>query len=336
MVRPLSDGSNCTTCLLCDNQVVAVPKSGYYTTHEADGDDIALATKAWKIYKPGRSGAEVATMLGETKDFPRMVRSVRDRLRDLKSGSPKRVLTPRGLGSDYLTYVFGIAPLVRDLRKIYDTARNLDKALRQLARDNDKPVRRRGGVKTESNSAVTTGMGYYIYPILNGLYYPQAPTWTQTVEYQRKAWFSGQFRYHIPDVGTWQWKARATAALFGFSPTQSASVLWELTPWSWLLDWYANVGDIIDNSTMNAAENLVANYAFLMDHKRWQRRMTCSIAIKKAYNGSQPWHQGTSTTTTFRESKHRVASTPYGFGINLGDLSLKQMFILSALGLSRT
>jgi hypothetical protein len=139
-------------------------------------------------------------------------------------------------------------------------------------------------------------------------------------------WFEASFRYWIPDIGSPNWTKRATAALFGISPTPS--LLWEVLPWSWLSDWFGNVGDVLANLSQNAAENLVAKYAYYMASS--ETRIYVSDTTYLTGN-----LQVSASAISIARSKYRTAASPFGFGLTSASLTAKQASILGALGISR-
>jgi hypothetical protein len=107
--------------------------------------------------------------------------------------------------------------------------------------------------------------------------------------------------------------------------------IWQLTPWSWLFDWFGNVGDILTNASYIGSDGLVLRYGYLMNHvKIVQKYHMPSGATFRGGAKTGPIYN----TLTF-ESKERTRATPYGFGSSLSSLSEKQWAILGALGLTR-
>jgi hypothetical protein len=101
-------------------------------------------------------------------------------------------------------------------------------------------------------------------------------------------------------------------------------VLWNLTPWTWMLDWFGNVGDILRNISILGQDSMVMQYGYMMEHKTIHRIHKCVD------------YYGQPVRTEFHyETKRRVPATPYGFGLNQQSLTTAQAAILAALGMSR-
>lgn len=245
----------------------------------------------------------------------------------------KAVKSLSGLGSQYLNVEFGWKPLLKDVMAILDIQVKLARHLAQLRRDNGKPIRRRLTVSNSDSSVVTnyTDGVNRLYPILTtGFYRGGLPSNVVFQSWKRQQniaryWFSGRFRYWIPDIDTADYAFRAKARLLGLTPTPE--LVWQVIPWSWLIDWFSNTGDIISNWSGTAAENLVMEYGYVMG----------TYGNQTTYYSSAMLNNGVTVSATDVETrlvKRRAKGSPFGFSVNLPDLSVRQAAILSALGLS--
>jgi len=284
--------------------------------------------KAFRAKQDAYYGTKLRQYPDAMTDFKRALsRSASDTLGNIR----ENLFSFKQLGSEYLNIEFGWKPFLNDLRKLYKFTQELDKQLAQLRRDNGKVVRRSGTILRTVSSTVEQDTGTCgLYPILAPQYYASSPLpvhkRTLRIEDSSRYWFSGAFRYWIPDIDSSDWPGRAKRALLGINPTPG--LLWEVMPWSWLVDWFSSVGDAIDNMSENAAENLVILYGYSMGTKSRVETATAQSNL----NGIG-WVS--STQTRLSSLKRREKASPFGFGINLPDLSTRQVAILSALGLSR-
>lgn len=284
----------------------------------------AAGATGWKKYRPGNPTASVGQAVGEAHKIPTIP------FRSLY----RRAITLKKLGSEYLNVQFGWFPFLNDLRQAVKTAWDIDNALKQLRIDNGQNVRRRGTISSTESSSSGTFLDS-MRPVLTSEFYPTgAPTptanWTDRTTVTH--YFSAKFRYWIPDIDSPDWEGRAKRILFGTNLTPS--LVWELTPWSWLIDWETNIGDVLSNLSSNAAENLVAVYAYAMTKS--ERTVLCSVhrTVRTLFPLSIPYEAHASSG--FTETVYiRSAANPYGFGLTFADLNDRQMLILTALGLSR-
>jgi hypothetical protein len=138
-------------------------------------------------------------------------------------------------------------------------------------------------------------------------------------------------RYYIPEQSNTrlriQRQAQEANRLLGLRP--DPELLWQLAPWSWLADWVTDVGALVGNYTSFAFDGLVWKYAYLMEHRQVVTKY--DLVGHRTYNGASP----TCSATLVRESKRRVTSSPFGFGLDLDGFTLRQWSILAALGISR-
>lgn len=301
---------------------------------------------AYKKSRPGRPGASLGQFLVELRDLPTLPLTGKWKFRnlsfktfqDIPVAALKRVKSFKSLGSEYLNVVFGWVPFVSDLRKIYLLWQNVDKKMAQLSRENGKVIHRRGKLN-EVNDVTQTEVNYN-YPYAN---IPSGPPnfgfngfsrYTVTTRTNINEWYSNAYQYYIPDVGTSQWTRRAKLALFGAIP--NPELIWEVTPWSWLIDWFSNVGDVVSNLTQNAAENLTVPYSYTMRHVLVTSQAQCDSYHTASPAGWWPERDCTFTSTRTSESKLRgVSGSPFQFGLSDGSLTASQAGILAALGASR-
>lgn len=243
-------------------------------------------------------------------------------------GSPQG-FGPKAVANHWLNTQFGWFPFLSDLRDFYNTVKDLDKKLKQLRRDNGRWVRRRGTVSRTSEVEVvaesTTVPG--LVPVLyTQLYNIPYGGYRVVRSNTQRVWFEGAFRYWIPGKpDSWEWNVRAYAMLFGVQP--SPSLLWELTPWSWLIDWCSDAGDAIANMSSIMFDNLCAKYAYIMGTTSQEVTSTGWSNFKSGYLQNS-W----SASMT---RKKREQASPFGFGLSSGSFSARQWSILTALGLTR-
>lgn len=244
--------------------------------------------------------------------------------------------------SEFLNYQFGILPLIGDVSDFVKTVIRMDKLLQQYVRDNGKVVRRKFVFKPEvSISEITVtpntlpGMG------ANGALVQDFSTLPRGQVVRRREttvnrWFSGAFVYHLPQTffaelyTPFASKFQVLRRLFGLELTPD--VIWELTPWSWAIDWFSNTGDVLHNAGAWANGGLVMKYGYIMEHSVVRDTYTY-IGPIRLING--PTDVYPSPVTIVVETKQRKAANPFGFGITLDGLSTLQKSILAAVGISR-
>lgn len=279
------------------------------------------------------------------RDVPRVLR---DNLQDFRS-----------LGGEYLNVVFGWKPFVSDLQKMYHLWQTIDAQMAKIIRENGKDIRRRVTISKETETdPQTQTFSSVAYVGVNGAYDNIFGTFdwnthqetgaggrtitTSSRVMKSKAWFVGSFNYYIPDVGSSAWDKRARLALFGALPTPE--LLWEVLPWSWLIDWFSNVGDVVSNMSPNAVDNLVTKYSFVMKRTTVETETRVHVYHRAVDTKAGGWWYAkwpavdhTFISTQKVEVKSRVGGgNPFGLNVKLESLTAGQLGILAALGLSRS
>jgi len=273
--------------------------------------------------KPTSPHASLAQALGELREgAPSIpgVRSWENRTRPLLGSA----------GDEYLNIQFGWLPLVNDVKKFYESATQSDRILSEYRRNANRKIRRGYDFPT----TVTTRQGsgaIQIHPAQFGLFSQGTVSETTTT----RRWFRGAFRYYLPSTDSYQGRVRQKLQeanhLFGVLPTPE--VIWELTPWSWAIDWFTNVGDVMSNISSFITDGLVLQYGYIMEHRSVRGDVTVNVSPSdvKAYGLT-----GSVLKRTYvREYKCRYPANPYGFGIDDTSLTKRQLSILGALGLSK-
>jgi len=248
---------------------------------------------------------------------------------------------PRAGASEFLNYQFGVLPLISDVQDFVKAVINMDKLLQQYMRDNGQVVRRRftfppevQSVESVISATSNPGMGTNGARMMNYTASPRGRV-LRSRQTTKERWFSGAFVYHLPQTFFAELyipfadQFQVFRKILGLELTPD--VLWELTPWSWAVDWFSNVGDVIHNTNSWINDGLVMKYGYIMEH----------TIVHDTYTFVGP------TNTVFSplirppdvhlvtETKLRQAANPFGFGLTMDGLSTVQKAILAAVGLTR-
>lgn len=305
---------------------------------------VPLGSKGWNRFRPGKPIASVSQFIGELRQLPKnpfrlagstinsMARALR---RNNRAGAVNEMR--RAVGDHYLNYSFGWRPFLQDLEKIADFDSNLVAAMRQLRRDNGETIRRGGLIESDTTSTTPYeesggATGYLDCPwsSAGGTRADRGyKTVTETTSW--RCWFSAGFVYHLPHENDPENMDRLRTYLKGGGI--SPSTVWELTPWSWLADYYTNIGDVLENWEASRELALAAKYCYVMYNKTYTK-----TSHHRAWMTNVNWGQwsGAASSTSSYELKARTWASPYGLGFtNEGSLSNAQVANLQALGLSR-
>lgn len=304
---------------------------------------IPMGTQGWNRFRPGKPVASVAQFIGELRDLPknpfRIAANAFKQARAAFIGNDHgrgASILKRAVGESYLNYSFGWRPFLSDLEKIANYDESLVNAMRQLRRDHGRTIRREGLIESDTTSPAPSensggASGYLDCPWSSaGGTRADRGYKTVTEVTSWRCWFSAGFVYHLPREDDPNSMGRLRRYLLGGGV--DPSVVWELTPWSWLADYYTNIGDILENWQASRELALAAKYCYVMYEKTWHK-----TSSHRAWMTNVNWGQwsGSATAESGYTLKARTWASPYGFGFTSGNLNNSQKANLVALGLSR-
>jgi hypothetical protein len=321
-----------------DARAYSFPPSESSTDAQID----ALGATAIAKCKPTRSQADIGVAIGELvrEGIPKLaVSQWKTRARNLKAG---KEVSPEGAVADnYLAYQFGLAPLGQEIGNFAAQVIRADQLLAQYERDAGRVVRRRFEFPTKhetSQATVAASDSPWIgSPQAGSLNPALTPSQRGEVirvrEITQKRWFSGAFTYYLP---SWydarnEMSRKALLAKEVLGVDLDPEVIWNLTPWSWAVDWFSNAGDIVSNAASMLEDGLIMRYGYMMEHTIVKD--TYTRAYGNVFLGSGGFD---SSVTLVTETKIRRRANPFGFGLTWDGLSTFQKSILAALGISRT
>lgn len=309
-----------------------------------DGTDLStLGAAAYKKFSPLKPVVNGGQFLCEIRDMG--VRSIMSQLQEflklgknlgLNSLGRVRAHAPKNASNLYLAYQFGWKPFVQDVLSWLESVKKIDSQIARLRSNNGKWLRT-GGVlfKTTSSSSSSTVGGLlgrdsaYVVP---GTYTPRTTTIQKT-----KVWFKGTFRYYIPELDDPKWgKFTAARKLWGLELTPQ--LMWQIMPWSWLINWSVDVESLIHNLTSQTNDNLVSNGAWLMRLTETTNSSSVTETVKvinQIDSTTRRTYVISAACENVLTTKTRIAASPFGFGVSLPDLNSWRVSILSALGLSK-
>lgn len=244
-------------------------------------------------------------------------------------------------GQWWLAIQFGWLPVLSDILKYIQAQKSAQGRLDKLIRDEGKPVRRRRDLPEFSYSdGPYYGQVHYSGPYADGVtpsfvtsgYGKGKASMSITTSTVQKVWCEGMFRWWLPDgPRTVEWHRRLLSR--NTSTQLTPGVVYNLIPWTWLLDYFTNVGDFVDNTSQGMTDRLVADWVYVLMERTWksERVIVQHVNTSEGGGSSAATIKGSLTIS----SKSRYAGSPFGFGVKESSLSPMQLSILGALGLSR-
>lgn len=239
-------------------------------------------------------------------------------------------------GSEYLNAQFGWKPLVDEVSTLVDTITHTDKVIQSYLDGVGKSQRRTYSFPGESSTDESL--------LVNntwGVRYPQGGSELtlggtpgkcyKTFSLNREIWFNGAFTYFIPE----SLLRSALGDKFGILAQQmgldiTPEVIYNATPWTWGIDWFTNLGDVITNYSRFTTDGLVMSYGYLMEHTIASN--TYALRGARLSDGTTP---SVPDIMLSFETKRRIEASPYGFGSTFDGLSGFQKSIMAALGLTK-
>lgn len=242
------------------------------------------------------------------------------------------------ISQGYLSWEFAIKPLIEDMLSLSKRHAWLEKRVKHIRRMNGKTRFCSRELRNEEDTwdwAGTTNsqcwtpvLSAYKYLLNDGADMPRSESVTRT----RKVWIEGRFGFFYPVSKIVKWKERGMLDQeFGInlSAVGLLRTLYQVTPWTWLIDWATSTGDILANMVAIHNYGAYSKYAYVMATETWTFESSQTLT---AYNSSFEHEVLGKFEQVF---KHRLAASPFGFGVDMSGLSPWQISILVALGLSR-
>jgi len=312
---------------------------------ESDGKRAILATA------PGVPEVDITQFLAESlQAFPAIPGRALLSMRNLASG-----------GDEWLNMLFGVIPTVGDgldlAKALLEITKQLQKYRKHAGQFTRRQIQYPQSVKSQIISSselsdqgyITTGPGLgfdsKFHTGYTGSYsgyrFGGSPTnggvrvsTELFLSEVREVSFSGSFVYYIPTspdffgrLGKYVVELDRVIGL-GLDPTST----WQLTPWSWLVDWFFDIRESISLIEMSHDPNLVMNYGYVMESLN--RTVVAKSQFQNKYSNS-----GVSYCSTYTKSawKRRLRANPYGFvkQTDSGVFDPYRLSVLAALGISR-
>jgi len=263
-------------------------------------------TKALANMNPNAPDVDVPLFLFELREFPKMLRDLGDVLR--------KKISPRSIPNGYLAYSFGWKPLVSDLLDLFNFADLMEKRKAYLRRlEHGGHVRRSLGTRTLRDSTVSGGHQV--------TFESQAIVRFDLRTHETvRAWYTANAKLLTPLPAASKLETLSRDLVLGLSV--SPQTAWNALPWSWLIDYFANTGDL-----MQAARGGVAFKCTRMCVMATSE-VSLSLSNCKPSNGNMSFTGGTLKRTIKRRAVYvnprpQLTWTPI--------LSGHQMSIIGAL-----
>lgn len=289
-----------------------------------------LATRVTRKVRGGTAAAGVGD------DF--LIAELKQRLK-LEAGASLE--DTRAAADDYLAFIFGARPTVQDLDDLADSISRSRRQAETVVRSSNRRLRRRVEGPADSRVLTRTTTGGTVGRAISNsfaLFDCQEHFITESVH---RTWWSGAFRMSSSDTSTWLGQSeqffKYVDKLSGLGA--DAQTMWNLIPFSFVADWFANTGSFLENRQIIADYNIACEYGYTMNHTSTTltaiatgtfRINNTSIAVQNAYGRTG----GSLSYRKVWETKRRDRCSSYGFYTDFSNLNPQQWGALTAIGLS--
>lgn len=268
-----------------------------------------LSTKLYGASDPSKPYVDIANFIGELRDFPDMIKSIGDRF--LSKGNF------HSIGHLNLSYQFGWKPFFDDVVKMFSFAEMCQKRFKELKslKENGSTIRKRRLFEESRTITSTEVLGDSYAGNVSCLcsFTVKEVVWGYVI------WRTTQdFPQTDADIA----EAAVNSALGLYI---RPSTVWNLLPWTWAIDWFANIGDVLD-ATNNVLSLEVDTACICKSHDGYG---TC-IPIGSTSEGIQ-----VSNYTRHDVYHERGYADPPTLTAQLPVLDLNQLGILGSIGATR-
>lgn len=251
------------------------------------------------------------------------------------------------LGSDYLNIAFGWTPLIQEYANIIKVGMTLERAIyyesyRRKRAWEGPSLRQSDLITNVSLNSSSLVYGQSTLPE-QGDFVPPSGGYGAVYSATSVRVVHEDYRFTSKYTGLAKAPRRAESfseialeVITRMGLVDDPTLLWELTPWSWLVDWFSTMGSSIANASIYSPSKgkYDVDYAYLTTKYSDSTtgsllRLNSGLAAQSKISVLQP------TSFVGSVTKWRDRATPFGFGTQLGSITASQFAILVALGFAK-
>lgn len=293
--------------------------SGWYShLNTTSQTDSTYASRTLARTNPSRASIEAVINGIELREIPSLIKDTADyRISKLyKYISPSKFRLLKRAAKLHLMWSFGIAPLISDLAKLPQFQDLVDQRIDELERLRTRGLRRT--ITLDRLSATDVALNEPIWTS-NGTIRADRYKYTDVTIRGHVRWYAHP---HLLTKSDDEMRALAKKVIAGLSIDFGTA--YELIPWSWLVDYFTNLGSIVaaSKNTVSASHSSVR----IMRHTR-----------TRSYSRNHTGSPTLSMTPGYceHETKTRRLASP-SLSAHLGLLEAPQLSILGSLSILKT
>jgi len=261
-------------------------------TTERNRANSLLGSQALPLYeaaRPFKRSFNAFRELVELRDLPQTlhgtVTMVRDRVKTLESASRK-------LSKDYLNNVFGWGPILKSVEDMMTMPEKISKRINYL-------LKRQGLITTFRSKKQFLDTG--IVPIAFDWVSSTDENFTSTEDSRSASReielnCSLSARFEFPPISVPRIKSQLSDQFFGSNPHPID--VYNLIPWTWLVDWFSGMGDYLNMIEVVHTSNDIVNYGFLSYKSMMRYRHYRKFKVTESVTRPTDLQGHTSTTST--------------------------------------
>lgn len=299
---------------------------GYYainpdTSNLVFPDVSSYHNEALQFFKAGCVDQEfdLAADLFEWKQVRSLIPDLASNIRSVFSGLRHKNFKSlvKGSANTNLAYSFGIKPLISDVTSLISCVKGMEDKISFLRKNSGSvvPVRFRKDISQATRPATRIDTDN-----------PNALAYLRTVDYRALYTAFALITYDVSKLSDIELKLRYFTRSLGLD--KPLSTLWELTPWSFVVDWVVDIGKWIDELTPSISiPYKVQDLGYSIKVSRTDEYVVTRKIPKTNPSVSILWS---------RSAYFRQRGIPASFSsMDLGDVSLRKLVLSASLAAQR-
>lgn len=221
-----------------------------------------------KEWSPNKRGYTLFRNVVELRDIPRSISSLRESLGNFrslyvslaKSPSLRKIIfdlkgSAKAVPNEYLSFHFGWKQLYKDITDLLEQPKKFTKKMNFLIARNGKPTTYRSTKKFLSGYSGDSGFEHYPFNI-EGNY-----RLGHNVQRESELRLVINATFDFPDVSGPSFRQREFLRQLGVFPTPTD--LYNLVPWSWLIDWFSGLGNYVEMIDIINSDPTLVNWGMI-------------------------------------------------------------------------
>lgn len=223
-------------------------------------DNILGMLKGWS---PNKRGYTLFRNIVELRDIPRSISSLKSSLEQLrtlyvslaKSPSLREIIfnlggAAKAVPNEYLSFHFGWKQLYKDITDLLEFPEKHSKRMNFLIARNGKPTTFRSKRSFTSGESGVSGFEYEAFDIEQNI------VTTSRIMRESELRLVINATFDFPQISAPSFRRKEFFRRMGVIPTPTD--LYNLVPWTWLLDWFSGLGNYIEViDTINSDPTLI-------------------------------------------------------------------------------